>query len=133
MDFREVIEQRYHQLLSRYIAELTETSLYQAQKFSRKTIEHQIPPEEIISIHRKVLKELYPSLPEDVFHSLDFLIEVMIGYGMAYQEHQTSGGYSRKSNQKLKSQQMSSRRCSEQRFRRKKRWISAPSVCPLNR
>ncbi|BDG78752.1 MULTISPECIES: phosphoserine phosphatase RsbU [Bacillus] len=92
MDFREVIEQRYHQLLSRYIAELTETSLYQAQKFSRKTIEHQIPPEEIISIHRKVLKELYPSLPEDVFHSLDFLIEVMIGYGMAYQEHQTLRG-----------------------------------------
>nr|2J70_A Chain A, PHOSPHOSERINE PHOSPHATASE RSBU [Bacillus subtilis] len=92
MDFREVIEQRYHQLLSRYIAELTETSLYQAQKFSRKTIEHQIPPEEIISIHRKVLKELYPSLPEDVFHSLDFLIEVMKGYGMAYQEHQTLRG-----------------------------------------
>ncbi|AUS12761.1 phosphoserine phosphatase [Bacillus subtilis] len=74
MDFREVIEQRYHQLLSRYIAELTETSLYQAQKFSRKTIEHQIPPEEIISIHRKVLKELYPSLPEDVFHSLEIEI-----------------------------------------------------------
>ncbi|MCU9591849.1 PP2C family protein-serine/threonine phosphatase [Bacillus velezensis] len=89
MDFREVIEQRYHQLLSRYIAELTETSLYQAQKFSRKTIEHQVPPEEIISIHRKVVKELYPDLPEDVFHSLDFLIEVMIGYGMAYQEHQS--------------------------------------------
>ncbi|MFE6954392.1 PP2C family protein-serine/threonine phosphatase [Bacillus velezensis] len=89
MDFSEVIEQRYHQLLSRYIAELTETSLYQAQKFSRKTIEHQVPPEEIISIHRKVVKELYPDLPEDVFHSLDFLIEVMIGYGMAYQEHQS--------------------------------------------
>nr|WP_251034628.1 PP2C family protein-serine/threonine phosphatase [Pseudomonas sp. ISL-88] len=89
VDFREVIEQRYHQLLSRYIAELTETSLYQAQKFSRKTIEHQVPPEEIISIHRKVVKELYPDLPEDVFHSLDFLIEVMIGYGMAYQEHQS--------------------------------------------
>ena len=89
MDFREVIEQWYHQLLSRYIAELTETSLYQAQKFSRKTIEHQVPPEEIISIHRKVVKELYPDLPEDVFHSLDFLIEVMIGYGMAYQEHQS--------------------------------------------
>ncbi len=89
MDFREVIERRYHQSLSRYIAELTETSLYQAQKFSRKTIEHQVPPEEIISIHRKVVKELYPDLPEDVFHSLDFLIEVMIGYGMAYQEHQS--------------------------------------------
>ncbi|ARW05564.1 PP2C family protein-serine/threonine phosphatase [Bacillus atrophaeus] len=92
MDFKEVIEQRYHQLLSRYIAELTETSLYQAQKFSRKTIEHQVPPEEIISIHRKVLKELYPDLPGDVFHSLDFLIEVMIGYGLAYQEHQTLRG-----------------------------------------
>ncbi|WP_350669663.1 phosphatase RsbU N-terminal domain-containing protein, partial [Pseudoalteromonas sp. 43-MNA-CIBAN-0464] len=48
MDFKEVMEQRYHQLLSRYISDLTETSLYQAQKFSRKTIEHQIPPEEIV-------------------------------------------------------------------------------------
>ncbi|ASB90941.1 PP2C family protein-serine/threonine phosphatase [Bacillus sonorensis] len=92
MDFREVIEQRYRQLLSRYISDLTETSLYQGQKFSRKTIEHQVPPEEIISIHRKVLSELYPDLPEDVFHSLDFLIEVMIGYGLAYQEHQTLRG-----------------------------------------
>ncbi|KAA6449643.1 PP2C family protein-serine/threonine phosphatase [Bacillus swezeyi] len=92
MDFREVIEQRYRQLLSRYISELTETSLYQGQKFSRKTIEHQVPPEEIISIHRKVLSELYPDLPDHVFHSLDFLIEVMIGYGLAYQEHQTLRG-----------------------------------------
>ncbi|MCM3037456.1 PP2C family protein-serine/threonine phosphatase [Bacillus pumilus] len=92
MDFKEVMEQRYHQLLSRYISDLTETSLYQAQKFSRKTIEHQIPPEEIVSVHRKVIQELYPDLPEDVFHSLDFLIEVMIGYGLAYQEHLTLRG-----------------------------------------
>ncbi|MGG3574463.1 PP2C family protein-serine/threonine phosphatase [Bacillus gobiensis] len=92
MEFREVIEQRYKQLLTKYISDLTETSLYQGQKFSRKTLENQIPPEEIVSIHRKVIQELYPDLPKDVFHSLDFLIEVMIGYGMAYQEHQTLRG-----------------------------------------
>ncbi|MDA7026558.1 PP2C family protein-serine/threonine phosphatase [Bacillus sp. CLL-7-23] len=92
MEFKEMITQRYQQLLSRYLSELTETSLYQGQKFSRKTIEQQVPPEEIISIHRKVLSELYPDLPIQVFHSLDFLIEVMVGYGLAYQEHQTLRG-----------------------------------------
>ncbi|BBP87309.1 hypothetical protein BsIDN1_09270 [Bacillus safensis] len=45
-----------------------------------------------MSVHRKVIQELYPDLPEDVFHSLDFLIEVMIGYGLAYQEHLTLRG-----------------------------------------
>lgn len=92
MEFREAIEQRYKLLLTKYISDLTETSLYQGQKFSRKTLENQIPPEEIVSIHRKVIQELYPDLPKDIFHSLDFLIEVMIGYGMAYQEHQTLRG-----------------------------------------
>jgi sigma-B regulation protein RsbU (phosphoserine phosphatase) len=92
MEFREAIEQRYRHLLTKYISDLTETSLYQGQKFSRKTLENQVPPEEIVSIHRKVIQELYPDLPKDVFHSLDFLIEVMIGYGMAYQEHQTLRG-----------------------------------------
>ncbi|MRX72085.1 SpoIIE family protein phosphatase [Bacillus lacus] len=89
MDLREVIETKYRELLTNYMNELTETALYQGQKFSRKTLEQQVPPEEIVSIHRKVLQELIPDVDENVLNSLDFLLEVMIGYGLAYQEHQT--------------------------------------------
>ncbi|WP_175638012.1 PP2C family protein-serine/threonine phosphatase [Metabacillus schmidteae] len=89
MDYRDVLEPRYRELLRNFLNEQTETALYQGQKFSRKTIEHQIPPEEIISTHRKVLQELFPDIQKDVLSSLDFLLEVMIGYGLAYQEHQS--------------------------------------------
>ncbi|USK34139.1 PP2C family protein-serine/threonine phosphatase [Bacillus sp. F19] len=89
MDFKEVIESKYQEILSRYMQELTETALYQGQKFSRKAIEEQVPPEEIISLHRKVLQGLFPDVDQDVLHSLDFLLEVMMGYGLAYQEHQS--------------------------------------------
>ncbi|MBU7596030.1 PP2C family protein-serine/threonine phosphatase [Metabacillus halosaccharovorans] len=89
MDYRDVLEPKYRELLRNYLNEQTETALYQGQKFSRKTIEHQIPPEEIISTHRKVLQELFPGIQKDVLASLDFLLEVMMGYGLAYQEHQS--------------------------------------------
>lgn len=59
MDYRDFLETKYSELLRNYLNEQTETALYQGQKFSRKTIEHQIPPEEIISTHRKVLQELF--------------------------------------------------------------------------
>lgn len=89
MNFKEVIETKYQEILSHYMQELTETALYQGQKFSRKAIEEQVPPEEIISLHRKVLQDLFPDIQQDVLHSLDFLLEVMMGYGLAYQEHQS--------------------------------------------
>lgn len=43
MDFKDVIESKYQELLSHYLNELTETALYQGQKFSRKAIAEQIP------------------------------------------------------------------------------------------
>ncbi|UHA60809.1 PP2C family protein-serine/threonine phosphatase [Metabacillus litoralis] len=89
MDYRDFLETKYSELLRNYLNEQTETALYQGQKFSRKTIEHQIPPEEIISTHRKVLQELFPDIQQEVLSSLDFLLEVMMGYGLAYQEHQS--------------------------------------------
>ncbi|MGN7942539.1 PP2C family protein-serine/threonine phosphatase [Metabacillus sp. 22489] len=89
MDFRHFLEEKYVSLLRNYINNQTETALYQGQKFSRKSIEHQVPPEEIISTHRKALQELYPQIQSEVLTSLDFLLEVMMGYGLAYQEHQS--------------------------------------------
>jgi sigma-B regulation protein RsbU (phosphoserine phosphatase) len=36
-----------------------------------------------------VIEEIYSDIPEKVLHSLDFLLEVMISYGLALREHQT--------------------------------------------
>jgi sigma-B regulation protein RsbU (phosphoserine phosphatase) len=63
--------------------------LYQGQKLSRKSLENEISPEDIVSIHKEVIEEIYSDIPEKVLHSLDFLLEVMISYGLALREHQT--------------------------------------------
>src|SRR5438309_1694975 len=89
MDFKAILESSYRELLYRYLEESSETALYQGQMFSRKSLEHQVSPEEIISIHCKVLKDLFPDLPKEIFSSFDFLIEFMMDYGLAYQEHQS--------------------------------------------
>lgn len=89
MDFKAILESSYRELLRSYLKESSETALYQGQKFSRKSIEQQISPEEIISIHCKVLKELFPVIPKEILSSFDFLIEFMMDYGLAYQEHQS--------------------------------------------
>ncbi|MEH7416866.1 PP2C family protein-serine/threonine phosphatase [Neobacillus drentensis] len=87
MDFKSILESSYREILRRYIEESSETALYQGQMFSRKSIKQQIPPEEIISIHCKVLKELFPDMGDEILASFDFLIEFMMNYGLAYQEH----------------------------------------------
>ncbi|MBM7694595.1 sigma-B regulation protein RsbU (phosphoserine phosphatase) [Peribacillus deserti] len=88
MESRENLEEKYREALSNYLKEQTEQALYQGQKYSRKTIEHKISPEEIISFHKSTLMDTYEDLPDEVLHSLDFLLEVMMGYGIAYREHQ---------------------------------------------
>ncbi|MFE8703032.1 PP2C family protein-serine/threonine phosphatase [Cytobacillus sp. FJAT-54145] len=89
MDFREMMESKYRAILQHYISERSEQALYQGQKFSRKSIENNISPEEIISLHKMLLVDMYPELPEEVMNSFDILLEVMIGYGLAYREHQS--------------------------------------------
>lgn len=89
MDFKAILESSYRELLQRYLEDSSETALYQGQMFSRKSLEHQISPEEIISMHYRVLKDLFPDIPQEVLSSFDFLIEFMMDYGLAYQEHQS--------------------------------------------
>ncbi|WP_409303961.1 PP2C family protein-serine/threonine phosphatase [Peribacillus sp. SCS-155] len=89
MDIRENMEEKYREALSTYLKEQTEQALYQGQKLSRKTIEHKVSPEEIINFHKGVLMDIFPETPGEVLHSLDFLLEVMMGYGIAYREHQS--------------------------------------------
>lgn len=89
MDFREMMESKYRDILDNYIKEQSEQALYAGQKFSRKSIEQKIAPEEIVSLHKSILLEMYPELPDDIMHSFDILLEVMIAYGIAYREHQS--------------------------------------------
>ncbi|MCP3742761.1 PP2C family protein-serine/threonine phosphatase [Rossellomorea sp. BNER] len=89
MSFRELMDLKYKEIIETYLKQQDEQALYLGQKFSRKTIEHNISPEEIISLHRSIVQEMEPDLPEKVLHSFDILLEVMIGYGFAYREHQS--------------------------------------------
>lgn len=89
MDTKENMEDKYREALSTYLNEQTEQALYLGQKISRKTMENKISPEEIINMHKSILLEICPDTSDEVLHSLDFLLEVMIGYGLAYREHQS--------------------------------------------
>ncbi|MGX1266325.1 sigma-B regulation protein RsbU (phosphoserine phosphatase) [Rossellomorea marisflavi] len=89
MKFRELMDTKYKEILEHYLNEQDEKALYLGQKFSRKSIEHNVSPEEIISLHKSVILEMEPDLPHHVLHSFDILLEVMIGYGFAYREHQS--------------------------------------------
>jgi phosphoserine phosphatase RsbU/P len=85
----EIFKSRYRHLLRSYLKESSEKALYQAQLFSRNSILQQISPEEIISLHSEALKEIFPNIQKEVMLSFDFLLEVMMDYGLAYQEHQS--------------------------------------------
>ena len=82
-------KREYKEILEQYTRRQTEHNLYEGQNFSRQLIQKNISPEEVISIHKASLEELMPDLPNDVWHSFDLLIEVMIRYGLALKEHQT--------------------------------------------
>jgi phosphoserine phosphatase RsbU/P len=89
MSFHEEMKQLYKEILDSYIQTPNEQVLYQGQKLSRKSLENEIAPEDIVSIHKEVIEEIHPDIPERVLHSLDFLLEIMISYGLALREHQT--------------------------------------------
>ncbi|MFC0472363.1 PP2C family protein-serine/threonine phosphatase [Halalkalibacter kiskunsagensis] len=83
------LEETYKSILRTFLNRKSEQGLYEAQQFSKVLLEHQISPEELVSIHRAVIEELYPSVPVEIVDSLDLLLEVMMGYGLAYREHQS--------------------------------------------
>jgi sigma-B regulation protein RsbU (phosphoserine phosphatase) len=89
MSFDKEMRDLYKDILGNYIQTQNEQILYQGQKLSRKSLENEISPADIVSIHKEVIEEIYSDIPEKVLHSLDFLLEVMISYGLALREHQT--------------------------------------------
>lgn len=80
---------KYKKIIQQYLESQREEDLYVGQKFSRRFIEKEISPEDVISIHKTALQEIYPDLPTELWYSFDFLIEMMIHYGLALQEHQS--------------------------------------------
>lgn len=81
--------QLYKDMLTSYLANKSEHALYHAQQFSKEMMEKDMSPEETVSLHLSVFQELAKDLPEQVVDSFDILLEVMIGYGLAYREHQS--------------------------------------------
>ncbi|MFD1019331.1 PP2C family protein-serine/threonine phosphatase [Thalassobacillus hwangdonensis] len=79
--------QDYKDLLKEYIRTKDEQALYQAEQFSKHSMQHNISPEEIINTHIQSMQDLFPDLPDDIQSAMDFLLETMVSYGLAYQEH----------------------------------------------
>lgn len=83
------VEEKYKKIVGRYVNSLSEKDLYAGQELSRELIEKEISPEEVIGIHKATLMELIPDASDELRHSFDFLIEMMIHYGLALQENQS--------------------------------------------
>lgn len=83
------VGKQYSELLQKYITHEDETDLYAAQQVSRKFIEKKISPEDVISLHKTSVEQIFPDLASRIGPSYDFLIEVMIHYGLALMEHQS--------------------------------------------
>lgn len=83
------IESQYKEILNQYMQRQSEQNLYVGQNFSRQLISENISPEEVISVHKAAMREIYSDLPDVVWHSFDFLIEMMVNYGLALQERQS--------------------------------------------
>lgn len=89
------IKKQYSMLLGQYLKNQTERNLYLGQNFSRRLVQKDITPEEVVSIHKESLEQIYSGdmddekLTDDMRNALDFLTEFMIQYGLALGEHKT--------------------------------------------
>ena len=65
------VGKEYRDLLKRYVNSQHEENLYFGQQFSRQFIEKEISPEDVISMHKNALVDVYPEVPEKVLHSFE--------------------------------------------------------------
>lgn len=80
---------QYQKILMDYIENQTERNLYIGQNFIRQLIQKKVTPEEVISLHKQAIERLYPDLPHDILYSYDFLIEIMVHFGLTLKEHES--------------------------------------------
>ena len=57
-------ESSIRRLLKQYVNGQNEEDLYVGQQFSRQFIEKEISPEDVISIHKNALTDVFPDMPE---------------------------------------------------------------------
>ncbi|WP_107948852.1 PP2C family protein-serine/threonine phosphatase [Lysinibacillus parviboronicapiens] len=83
------LEKQYKKILSDYMIDKTEKNLYIGQNFTRQLIQKNVSPEDVVSIHKNAIAQIFPDRIKEVQSAYDFLIEVMVHYGMAHREHQS--------------------------------------------
>lgn len=83
------LEAQYKKILADYMVNQTERNLYIAQNFTRQLIQKNISPEDVVSIHKNAVEQIFPQQMNESQPAYDFLIEVMVHYGMAHREHQS--------------------------------------------
>lgn len=76
----------YIKLLKQFIETQDEVALYEAEQMSKQLLQQNFPPEEIVNLHNQAIVQIYPDLSEEIQHTMDFLLEVMIAYGFEHQE-----------------------------------------------
>lgn len=84
------LQVQYKKILTDYISNQCEEDLYFGQNYIRQLIRKNITPEEVIAIHKKTIQQLYGDvLPEEISHAYDFLIEMMVHYGLKVKENES--------------------------------------------
>jgi signal transduction histidine kinase len=83
---------RYGEVLVDYLQSPGEHALYEASLLSRDLVHQGVGPEEIIALHVEALEQAYADMtPREqarcVGHAHQFLLEVMISYGLTYREY----------------------------------------------
>jgi signal transduction histidine kinase len=82
----------YQDILGDFLKTQSEESLYHASMLSKRFVEQGIGPEEIVALHSEAIEELLKGVPfmervRVMGNSLQFLLEVMITYGVRYKEY----------------------------------------------
>jgi len=79
----------YINLLKDYIEHNNETSLYKVEQLSKSFIQKRYSPEEIINLHSQALTSLFPHFDKKQKSAMNFLLQAITYYGVAYQEVQS--------------------------------------------
>lgn len=83
------LQVQYQRILADYIDSQTERNLYIGQNFIRQLIQKNITPEDVISIHKLSMEAIVKDLPPEVINGYDFLIEMMVHFGLTVREYQS--------------------------------------------
>ena len=78
---------QYTRILADYLENQTERNLYIGQNFIRQLIQKNVTPEEVIHIHKISMQEILPDMNPEVMNGFDFLLEMMVHFGLTVREH----------------------------------------------